>query len=123
MKSLSNSPRSRQASSDFLQISFPTDECWELTEECISVLYSMLTNGISSISTFEQSEKSHSRLGGIMRIYIRISLNCLSDTHTWKVIIPYLLSLFESHSQSYADGQSRYRVLFILAHLQDAFFK
>ncbi|KAJ3103821.1 Neurobeachin-like protein 1 [Phlyctochytrium planicorne] len=114
---------SRRDSDDFMvRISYPFEECREIVEECLEILSSFLEFGITQI-TVTENEKSHQRLGGLLRLEIRILLSALliPDNNTWLVVLPYLMPLMDKHAQAYADTQSRQRILHVVGAVHNAF--
>ncbi len=62
------------------------------------------------------------RSGGLLRIELKILLSALStpDSDVWSMALGHLIPLFDRYAQTYADTESRNKVLHILAHLHDA---
>ncbi|KAJ3215649.1 Neurobeachin-like protein 1 [Dinochytrium kinnereticum] len=114
---------SRRDSDDVIvRISYPFEECREIVEECLEILSSFVEYGITHVNLSE-NEKSHNRVGGLLRLELRILLSALSipDNNTWLVVLPYLMPLLDKHAQSYADTQSRQRILHIIGAIHNAF--
>ncbi|KAJ1569840.1 Neurobeachin-like protein 1 [Nowakowskiella sp. JEL0078] len=106
-----------------VRMSMPFAECPKLANEYAELITILMEGGVSLITLADMNEKSHVRIGGLMRLQLRILLAALSmpDELLWRFAVKHLLPLIDKHSLSYVQIEPLNHVLNVIGHLHECF--